>query len=110
MRCSAAPAWRHRHSFSGQRSGLSGADSLRAAAAVGRGGCRDGLPDRQRRLHRDRAGLKLAPYKGGDARASRRLGVDVTQVNVKAKTAEKMGPVGEGRSIEARAVALLARA
>jgi 2-C-methyl-D-erythritol 2,4-cyclodiphosphate synthase len=28
-------------------------------------------------------------------------------VNVKAKTAEKMGPVGEGLSIEARAVALL---
>ncbi|UUX94232.1 2-C-methyl-D-erythritol 2,4-cyclodiphosphate synthase [Aquabacterium sp. J223] len=35
------------------------------------------------------------------------LGVTVEQVNVKAKTAEKMGPVGEGRSIEARAVALL---
>ena len=28
--------------------------------------------------------------------------------NVKAKTAEKMGPVGEGRAIEARAVCLLA--
>lgn len=37
------------------------------------------------------------------------LGVDVGQVNVKAKTAEKMGPVGEGRAIEARAVALLVR-
>lgn len=36
------------------------------------------------------------------------LGVDVGQVNVKAKTAEKMGPVGEGRAIEARAVCLLA--
>ena len=35
------------------------------------------------------------------------LGVDRQQVNVKAKTAEKMGPVGEGRSIEARAVCLL---
>jgi 2-C-methyl-D-erythritol 4-phosphate cytidylyltransferase/2-C-methyl-D-erythritol 2,4-cyclodiphosphate synthase len=30
-------------------------------------------------------------------------------VNVKAKTAEKMGPVGEGRAIEARAVCLLQR-
>ena len=30
-------------------------------------------------------------------------------VNVKAKTAETMGPVGEGRAIEARAVALLLR-
>jgi 2-C-methyl-D-erythritol 2,4-cyclodiphosphate synthase len=35
------------------------------------------------------------------------LGVAVNQVNVKAKTAEKMGPVGEGLSIEARAVTLL---
>jgi len=31
-------------------------------------------------------------------------------VNVKAKTAEKMGPVGEGLAIEARAVCLLMRA
>jgi 2-C-methyl-D-erythritol 2,4-cyclodiphosphate synthase len=37
------------------------------------------------------------------------LGVTVDAVNVKAKTAEKMGPVGEGRAIEARAVCLLAR-
>jgi 2-C-methyl-D-erythritol 2,4-cyclodiphosphate synthase len=36
------------------------------------------------------------------------LGVDPDQVNVKAKTAEKMGPVGEGQAIEARAVVLLA--
>jgi 2-C-methyl-D-erythritol 2,4-cyclodiphosphate synthase len=35
------------------------------------------------------------------------LGIAVERVNVKAKTAEKMGPVGEGRAIEARAVALL---
>jgi 2-C-methyl-D-erythritol 2,4-cyclodiphosphate synthase len=35
------------------------------------------------------------------------MGVLPSQVNVKAKTAEKMGPVGEGRSIEARAVVLL---
>ena len=38
------------------------------------------------------------------------LGVPTAHVNVKAKTAEKMGPVGEGRSIEARAVCLLAAA
>jgi 2-C-methyl-D-erythritol 2,4-cyclodiphosphate synthase len=37
------------------------------------------------------------------------LGVASAQINVKAKTAEKMGPVGEGRSIEARAVCLLVR-
>ncbi len=38
------------------------------------------------------------------------LGVAVDQVNVKAKTAEKMGPVGEGLAMEARAVVLLFRA
>jgi 2-C-methyl-D-erythritol 2,4-cyclodiphosphate synthase len=31
------------------------------------------------------------------------------QVNVKAKTAEKLGPVGQGLSIEARAIVLLTR-
>jgi 2-C-methyl-D-erythritol 2,4-cyclodiphosphate synthase len=36
------------------------------------------------------------------------LAVTPAQVNVKAKTAEKLGPVGEGRAIEARAVCLLA--
>ncbi len=35
------------------------------------------------------------------------LVIQVNQVNVKAKTAEKMGPVGEGLSIEARAIVLL---
>ncbi|MBL8347329.1 MAG: 2-C-methyl-D-erythritol 2,4-cyclodiphosphate synthase [Rubrivivax sp.] len=37
------------------------------------------------------------------------LRIAIDRVNVKAKTAEKMGPVGEGRSIEARAVCLLRR-
>jgi 2-C-methyl-D-erythritol 2,4-cyclodiphosphate synthase len=35
------------------------------------------------------------------------LGLAQTQVNVKAKTAEKMGPVGQGAAIEARAVVLI---
>jgi 2-C-methyl-D-erythritol 2,4-cyclodiphosphate synthase len=35
------------------------------------------------------------------------LGVAPGQVNVKAKTAEKLGPVGQGLSMEARAVVLL---
>jgi 2-C-methyl-D-erythritol 2,4-cyclodiphosphate synthase len=35
------------------------------------------------------------------------LGLAPGAVNVKAKTAENMGPVGEGRAIEARAVCLL---
>jgi len=43
------------------------------------------------------------------AGVARALGVAPEQVNVKAKTAEKLGPVGQGQSIEARAVALLQR-
>ena len=35
------------------------------------------------------------------------LQLDIARINVKAKTAEKMGPVGEGRAIEARAICLL---
>ncbi len=37
------------------------------------------------------------------------LDIEPTCINVKAKTAEKMGPVGEGRAVEARAVCLLMR-
>jgi 2-C-methyl-D-erythritol 2,4-cyclodiphosphate synthase len=37
------------------------------------------------------------------------LGLDVDRVNVKAKTAEKMGPVGRLEAIEARAVCLLVK-
>ncbi len=40
-------------------------------------------------------------------RIAQALDVDGAQVNVKAKTAEKLGPVGQGLSLEARAVALL---
>jgi 2-C-methyl-D-erythritol 4-phosphate cytidylyltransferase / 2-C-methyl-D-erythritol 2,4-cyclodiphosphate synthase len=51
---------------------------------------------------------KMAPHipamREGLARV---LGLAVNQVNVKAKTAEKMGPVGEGRAIEAQALCLL---
>ena len=43
------------------------------------------------------------------ARIAQALGLPVESVNVKAKTAEKLGPVGQGLSIEARAVALLVR-
>ena len=38
------------------------------------------------------------------------LGLEVEQVSVKAKTAERMGPVGQGLAMEARAVALLCAA
>ncbi|MDT8999216.1 2-C-methyl-D-erythritol 2,4-cyclodiphosphate synthase [Paucibacter sp. APW11] len=51
---------------------------------------------------------KMAPHiMAMRERLAEVLGVAVAQVNVKAKTAEKMGPVGEGRAIEARAVCLL---
>lgn len=40
---------------------------------------------------------------------ARLLALDLDRVNVKFKTAEKVGPVGEGRSAEAQAIALIAR-
>jgi 2-C-methyl-D-erythritol 2,4-cyclodiphosphate synthase len=53
---------------------------------------------------------KLAPHIGAMCeRIAQALGVAVSQVNVKAKTAEKLGPVGMGQGIEARAVVLLTR-
>jgi 2-C-methyl-D-erythritol 2,4-cyclodiphosphate synthase len=42
-----------------------------------------------------------------NASVAKALGVQSDQVNVKAKTAEKLGPVGMGQSMEARAVVLL---
>jgi 2-C-methyl-D-erythritol 2,4-cyclodiphosphate synthase len=54
---------------------------------------------------------KLAPYIGAmRERIAAVLGLAPDAVNVKAKTAEKMGPVGEGRAIETRAVCLLLKA
>ncbi|PZO18925.1 MAG: 2-C-methyl-D-erythritol 2,4-cyclodiphosphate synthase [Burkholderiales bacterium] len=51
---------------------------------------------------------KLAPHMSAMVQSiAHALGVAVDQVNVKAKTAEKIGPVGQGLSIEARAVAML---
>ncbi|MDR6216064.1 2-C-methyl-D-erythritol 2,4-cyclodiphosphate synthase [Paracidovorax wautersii] len=53
---------------------------------------------------------KLAPHiPGMRARIAGALGLDIDQVNVKAKTAERMGPVGEGKAMEARAATLLVR-
>jgi 2-C-methyl-D-erythritol 2,4-cyclodiphosphate synthase len=54
---------------------------------------------------------KLAPHiPAMVVRIAGLLGLGPGQVNVKAKTAEKLGPVGEGLAIEARAVCLLLRA
>jgi 2-C-methyl-D-erythritol 2,4-cyclodiphosphate synthase len=53
---------------------------------------------------------KLAPHISAMCAAiAKAMAVDVGQVNVKAKTAEKLGPVGQGQSMEARAVVLLMR-
>jgi len=54
---------------------------------------------------------KLAPHIDAMRdRLAQALGLSRDVVNVKAKTAEKMGPVGELKAIETRAVCLLARA
>lgn len=54
---------------------------------------------------------KLAPHIPAMCeRIAAALALPLDAVNVKAKTAEKMGPVGEGRAIEARAICLLLRA
>lgn len=53
---------------------------------------------------------KMAPHIPAMCdRIAAALEIDVAQVNVKAKTAEKLGPVGQGHSMEARAVVLLHR-
>jgi len=51
---------------------------------------------------------KLMPHMPAiRAKVAQTLGLELGQVNVKAKTAEKMGPVGQGQAMEARAVVLL---
>ena len=51
---------------------------------------------------------RLAPHiPAMRERIAQTLGLEMSCVNVKAKTAEKLGPVGEGLSMEARAVVLL---
>ncbi len=53
---------------------------------------------------------KLAPHIAAmRERIGAALELTLDRINVKAKTAEKMGPVGEGRAIEARAICLLSR-
>ena len=53
---------------------------------------------------------RLGPYRAAMAECiATALQIDVAQVNVKAKTAEKLGPVGLGAAIEARAALLLVK-
>jgi 2-C-methyl-D-erythritol 2,4-cyclodiphosphate synthase len=88
-----------------------GADSLQllrqAVEAVGRAGYAVGNVDATVIAQAP----KLMPYKAAMRRQiALALGLEEGLVNVKAKTAERLGPVGQGLSIEARAVALLVRA
>ena len=54
---------------------------------------------------------KMAPHiLAMRQRVATAIGIALDQVSVKAKTAEKMGPVGRGEAIEARAVCMLWRA
>lgn len=51
---------------------------------------------------------KMAPHiLAMRQRIAQALAIKVEQVSVKAKTAEKLGPVGEGQAIEARAICML---
>ena len=53
---------------------------------------------------------KMAPHiLAMRQRVAQAVGVAVDQISVKAKTAEKMGPVGELKAIETRAVCLVQR-
>ncbi|MCA1686381.1 MAG: 2-C-methyl-D-erythritol 2,4-cyclodiphosphate synthase [Planctomycetia bacterium] len=51
---------------------------------------------------------KLSPYKAGmRENLAGVLGLDVTEVNIKAKTGENVGPIGRGEAIACEAVVLL---
>lgn len=53
---------------------------------------------------------KLKDFRGAiRERVAAIVGLEVARVSVKFKTAEKVGPVGEGRSVEAQAVVTLKR-
>jgi 2-C-methyl-D-erythritol 2,4-cyclodiphosphate synthase len=53
---------------------------------------------------------KLKDYREAIREAlARTIGLDVDRVSVKFKTAERVGPVGEGKSAEAQAIATLLR-
>lgn len=85
-----------------------GADSLallsEAAQKVRAAGFEIGNIDSTVIAQAPRLALHILPMRQSIARA---LSLALDQVNVKAKTAEKMGPVGLGQAIEARAVVLI---
>ena len=87
---------------------FSGADSLlllsEAARRVRACGYRIGNVDSTVIAQAPRLAPHIAQMRQNIARA---LGLQPAQVNVKAKTAEQLGPIGQGQRIEARAVVLL---
>jgi 2-C-methyl-D-erythritol 2,4-cyclodiphosphate synthase len=97
--------------FSDTDAQFAGADSMKllveAARRVAAKGWRIGNIDSTVVAQAPKLMPHIPAMRQGIARA---LGLDVDQVNVKAKTAEKLGPVGQGQSMEARAAVLLERA
>ena len=89
---------------------FSGADSMKllveAARRVAAKGWRIGNIDSTVVAQAPKLMPHIPAMRRGIAQA---LGLQVDQVNVKAKTAEKLGPVGQGQSMEARAAVLLER-
>lgn len=87
------------------------ADSLELLAA-----CADLLKEKGWRIQNlDSTVIAQAPKLAPHIPAMREqiaaaLALAVTQINIKAKTAEKLGPVGQGQSIEAQAIVLLCSA
>jgi len=96
--------------FSDRDPQFAGADSMRllveAARRVAAPGWRIGNIDSTVVAQAPRLMPHISAMRAGIAAS---LGLALDQVNVKAKTAEKLGPVGQGQSIEARAVVLLLR-
>jgi 2-C-methyl-D-erythritol 2,4-cyclodiphosphate synthase len=87
---------------------LSGADSGALLATVGREVAQRGY----RIVNIDSTIIAQAPRMGPHiptmvANVARLLGIDATQVNIKAKTNERLGFLGRGEGIAAQAIALI---
>lgn len=89
---------------------FAGADSVALLAEVGRRVCATGFEigniDSTVVAQAPRLAAHIPAMR---ARIAEALGIAVDQINVKAKTAERLGPVGQGAAIEARAISLLFR-
>ena len=109
-RCSAPRRWAtSAATFPTPTQRFAGADSVALLAEAARRVRAAGWQIVNVDTHHRRAGAEDGAAHRGHARSASppRWRSTSRSVNVKAKTAEKMGPVGEGRAIEARAVCLL---